>query len=129
MAWPLHFRLSILPLAAVLMLAGSGAYSSCGATSWPGPLPYVSQFLTSLACVAFSPALQASSQASRNVIAVIGYAFGLSELIVLKRRSSGGVTPWAAADVAWSDGSTYWPDLFLIAAVVKLFCSAYACST
>ena len=48
---------------------------------------------------------------------------------MLKRRSSGGVTPWAAADVACSDGSTYLPDLFLIAAVVNLFCSAYACST
>src|SRR4051795_2909829 len=70
-----------------------------------------------------------SCQTSRNVTAVIGYVVSPLALIVLKRRSDGGLAFAPAADVAWRDGSTYLPSAFLIAAVVNLFCSAYACST
>ena len=38
-------------------------------------------------------------------------------LIVLKRRSAGGFADAPAADVACSDGATYWPSAFLTAAV------------
>src|SRR4051794_29684892 len=70
-----------------------------------------------------------SCQTSRNVTAVIGDVVSPLALIVLKRRSDGGLAFAPAADVAWRDGSTYLPSAFLIAAVVNLFCSAYACST
>src|SRR4051795_4038481 len=44
-------------------------------------------------------------------------------------RSAGTLMPSPAAVVVASVGSTNLPDLFFTAAVVKLFCSAYASST
>src|ERR1700736_3365221 len=64
-----------------------------------------------------------------NVCEAIGYAAGLGESIALKRRSGGTVILAAAAEVDASVGATKLPLLFFTLANVKLFCSAWACST
>ena len=73
--------------------------------------------------------MHGSLYASRNVCETIGYAPGFDELIVLIPRSGGTVIPRNAAEVLGIDGRTYEPAEFLIAAYVKPFSSAYACST
>ena len=70
--WPLQVERVDSRLRLALDAAGSGAYSSCGATLWPSPRMYVSHDFSAPAFACERPALQTSWKTIWNVTAVIG---------------------------------------------------------